>query len=1606
MRTPVVRLRTVLALVLASLVVVGLLPATATAHPGHDAPAEFRALLFTKTAAGAYRHDSIPAGVAMVEKLAAEHHFEVVHSEDATQFTDANLAGFDVVVMLQNGGMVWDTDAQRAAVKKFVNDGGGIVAIHNATDMNIESSFPWWDDFVNGGAHMTAHSANGLTATSYQVDEVHESTRHLPDRWRKAEEWYNFKPSMRGKVHPLVEVDEKTYDPGSEAMGHDHPISWCRDAEGGRVWATGMGHNAADYTEPDFVAHVLGGIRTAAGVVSSDCGATVDASFEKVTLDDATRAPTTLDIAPDGRVFYTELLGEIRVHDPATGATSTALSLPVYSGGEDGLVSLALAPDFATSNHLYAYYSPSGTAEVNRVSRFTVEGDVIRPDSEKVLLEIPASRREEPGHTGGYLEFGPNGNLYIGVGDDTNPFQSSGYAPVDERPGRDLFDAQKTSANTNDLRGKILRVHPEADGTYTVPAGNLFAPGTAKTRPEIYAMGFRNPFRFNVASDGTLHLADYGPDAGGDNPSRGPGGIVEWNVVEEPGNYGWPYCVGDNTPFNDFDFATNTSKAKFDCGNPVNDSPNNTGLTALPAAKPAVVWYGNGAEGDEFPEMGAGGEAPMAGPRYEFDPDLASDVKFPEYYDGKPFFYDWARNKFWTFSQDDQGGLLKINEWFRGAAPLAPMDVKFGPDGAMYVVEWGGGYGRDNPDSGIYRIDYTRGNRRPTAKATATPSSGRAPLPVGFSGAGSADPEGAELTYAWTFGDGGSSTEAEPTHTYRSNGVYNAQLTVTDPSGKSGVTNVQVTVGNTAPSVTMASPVDGGFFDFGDEVAFDLDITDPEDGQPDCSKAVLQPALGHEAHAHPIDQINACEGEFATLVDEGHADADIFYSVDASYTDGGAGDLPPLVGRDLAVIQPKHKQAEFHQESSGVLITSDPAAESGKRVGDIGDGDWIAFHPVNLHRIDRVTARVASTGSGGSIELREDSPTGELVATIAVPDTGGIDRYAAAPEVAVADPGGTMKLVAVFRGPANRFTLDSFTFIGKGVSVNAAPHVVVTADPATGTAPFTTRLTATATDAEDDAPFTYSWDLGDGTSASGATVEHTYAADGTYHASVTVTDVAGRTKKVSTPVLVRDPPMPPVTCDTPNPALPPSDEFDGDRLDGCRWNAVVRPDLASMRMGDGVLSIDTLPGDINGSANDGPRNFVLQTAPAGDWTVETRVAAPVVEQWQLAGFMVYGGDDDYVKFDVVARNTPGQAVTLGAELVSENDGSFGNGGNRALAIGTPESGWWHLRLKKEGNTYRGEISDGGTTWTSMGDPVTNDVPNAKFGLMAIGPSQTMGPVTVDFDWFRVTGVDTTAPEVTATVDPAGPTGADGWWTAAPTVALDAVDAGSGVASTEYRIDGGDWRPYTAPFPVTGDGAHAVRYRATDVRGNRSEPGSVSVKVDANAPAVKLTGLHDGVSYGHAEDKAVSWQGEDAASGIASVTAALDGRPITSGTGVAMHTLALGAHTLALTATDKAGNRRDVVVSFTVTTSLPDLQALVDRFAAERRITSSVSRGLDRDLDDARRLLFDGKPAKAIGELEGFRDAVSRKVGDRAVRDLLVADAGVVIAALRSQASGS
>ncbi|GGM27622.1 MULTISPECIES: ThuA domain-containing protein [Micromonospora] len=1022
-------------------VITGLVLAFALVNPATAAPA-FRALLFTKTVG--YRHDSIPAGISMFQQQAAANNFELVHSEDSSVFTPANLATFDVLIMFQTSGMVWTSAAQRQAVEGYLASGKGIVAVHNATDMGIEGEYPWWDQTVNAGAHMTEHSPGVLPGTAIVADRKHPSTAGLPDRWNRSEEWYNFDRNPRGDVHVLVTADERTYNPGARAMGPDHPISWCRNVSGGRVWSTGMGHAIESYSETHFRNHILGGVKWAAGNEPGDCGGTVWGNFEKRALDDNTVDPMALAVAPDGRVLYVQRGGQVKIFKPGTNSTVTAGTLSVYTGGEDGLTGLALDPNFATNGYVYLYHSPAGSAtDVNRVSRYTLTGDTLNTSSGVTVIDIPATRDRtfpEPGHTGGYIEFGPDGNLYIGTGDDVPPNLDpnwQGYAPLDWRSGKANLDAARTAGNTNDLRGKLLRIRPQASGGYTIPAGNLYPQGTAQTRPEIYAMGFRNPFRFSIdPANGWVYLADYGPDRNPPTTNRGPEGLVELNVIKAPGNYGWPFCHGDNQPYAPYNPDTGVVGAKFNCSAPVNNSPNNTGLTSLRPVVAPNLWYGYGTS-PNFPELGSGGSGPMGGPVYRYDPANPSPTKFPPYYDGVHFFYEWSRSYLKEVHFDSATAVTRTNSFLPNGRFNKPMDLEFGRDGSLYLLEWGTNFGGGNSDSGLYRIDYVQGGRSPVAKATGTPTSGNAPLTVQFSSAGTADPDpGNTLSYQWTFGDGTTSTAANPSHVYTANGNYTAQLKVTDNTGKTGFANVTITVGNTAPVVTITTPANGGMLTFGDRVSYQISVTDPDGGTVDCAKVILNPALGHDDHAHETTEYPGCSGTISTDLLGGHPDgANLFYVLNARYTDnGGAGGAAPLTGYAQVILQPKHKQAEYYSSQSGTRVIDQAAAESGKRVGDISNNDWVAFTPMSLSGISTVSYRLSSPSGGGTIELRAGSPTGTLLATTPVPSTGGWNNYQSTPPVNVTALAGTHQLYLVFKGSANNwFDLDSHTFGGSGV---------------------------------------------------------------------------------------------------------------------------------------------------------------------------------------------------------------------------------------------------------------------------------------------------------------------------------------------------------------------------------------------------------------------------------------------------------------------------------------------------------------------------------------------------------------------------------------------
>ncbi len=247
--------------------VIGLLLAAGTGQ-WQDDPQEraFSVLVFSKTAG--FRHDSIPDGIEAIRLLGREHGFKVDATEDSSAFSNENLARYKVVVFLSTTGNVLNED-QQTAFEAFIRAGGGYVGIHAAAD--TEYDWPWYGKLVGG--YFKSHPRI-QPAEIVVTDREHPSTEHLPERWRRTDEWYNYRENPRGKVNVLMILDARSFQ-GSE-MGDDHPIAWYHKYDGGRAFYTGGGHTKESFREKEFLMHVLGGIRWAASM-SSDRG-TVPAS--------------------------------------------------------------------------------------------------------------------------------------------------------------------------------------------------------------------------------------------------------------------------------------------------------------------------------------------------------------------------------------------------------------------------------------------------------------------------------------------------------------------------------------------------------------------------------------------------------------------------------------------------------------------------------------------------------------------------------------------------------------------------------------------------------------------------------------------------------------------------------------------------------------------------------------------------------------------------------------------------------------------------------------------------------------------------------------------------------------------------------------------------------------------------------------------------------------------------------------------------------------------------------------------------------------------------------------------------------------------------------
>jgi cytochrome c len=770
---------------------------------------EPRVLLFSKTAG--YRHSSIEAGIAAIRKLGQENGFSVEATEDAGAFSERNLRRFRAVVFLNTTGDVLDP-RQQDAFERYIQAGGGWVGIHSATD--TEYDWPWYGRLA--GAYFASHpnNPNVRKGTFRVLDKSHPSTEGLPDRWEREDEFYNFK-SISRDVRVLVDIDEKSYQGGTH--GDRHPMSWYHAYDGGRAFYTNMGHTEATYSEPLFLRHLLGGLRYAMGTGALDYrrARPEENRFTKVVLAEKLNEPVELAVLPDGeRVLFIERRGAVNLYSPATQRYTRIATIPVstkYLNGndaEDGLLGLAADPSFASNGWIYLYYSPAGPDPKNVLARYTMKGDSLDLASAKIILEVPV-QRDECCHTGGSIAFDRDGNLYVSTGDNTNPF-GTGYAPIDERPGRAPWDAQKSSSNTNDLRGKILRIRPQADGSYTIPDGNLFPEAglTPRTRPEIYTMGHRNPYRIAVDKrTGFVYWGDVGPDASLDSAERGPAGHDEIGQARRAGNFGWPYFVADNKAYFDVDFATMKARGQFDPARPVNRSRNNTGLNELPPAQKAFIWYPYGPSA-EFPALGDGGRTAMAGPVYYRDDFRNAARPFPEYYDRKLFIYEWMRGWIIAVTMNANGDYVSMERFMASHKFANPIDMEFAPSGDLYLLEYGTKWFQGNEDARLVRIEYNAGNRTPVVAAAVNRAAGATPLRVELSSAGTIDLDEDELRYEWTISRRDGTVlrrlaQPNPSFTFARPGAHTASLVVTDAQGARDSAQVEIAAGNEPPRVEI-----------------------------------------------------------------------------------------------------------------------------------------------------------------------------------------------------------------------------------------------------------------------------------------------------------------------------------------------------------------------------------------------------------------------------------------------------------------------------------------------------------------------------------------------------------------------------------------------------------------------------------------------------------------------------------------------------------------------------------------------------------------------------------------------------------------------------------
>lgn len=559
--------------------------------------------------------------------------------------------------------------------------------------------------------------------------------------------------------------------------------------------------------------------------------------------------PLDFAFAPDGRIFIATLTGDVRIIRNGALLPTPFHTVPANDVGERGLVGLALDPNFAVNGYVYLFYTyetnaadPQGP-KTGRLIRVTANGDVSLAGSEAVLLGTVAGTPSEPScdsfpigtdclpanglsHIGGGLRFAPDGSLFVATGD------ASFMAP----------NANELMTHVQDLdslAGKLLRIDP-ANGAGL--SYNPFYTGNPNAnRSKVYAYGFRQPFRFSIRpGPGTPFLGEVGSSY-----------WEELNAIAPGGNYGWPCFEGY------LQHPTQSALAfcqTFYATEPQVEHPIHVYQRQPPYG--AAVIGGVFADGGNYP------------------PDVSGDY----------FFADYIKDEIYGLRIDGDNNPVdgSLQTVLGGAG--GPVDFEAGPDGDVYYLAWdraAGSFGE------VRHLAYTEGNRSPVAKASASPPGGLVGVTINFSSAGSSDPDGDALTYAWDFKDGGSSAQASPSHAFVANGAYDVNLTVSDGLGGIDSDSVSIIVGNEPPVAAIMTPFNGSMYDAWDLISFAGSGQDPELGSTTLHWSVglrhCEPVLGGVCHTHPFLET---DGPAGSLVAPDQGDELNFLVIELMVTDG------------------------------------------------------------------------------------------------------------------------------------------------------------------------------------------------------------------------------------------------------------------------------------------------------------------------------------------------------------------------------------------------------------------------------------------------------------------------------------------------------------------------------------------------------------------------------------------------------------------------------------------------------------------------------------------------------------------------------------------------